>query len=313
MNSKRMENTPKGGHQAIRAVVVVFVAGILFALWYFSRPTRPEPVYQGRRLTSWLKQLDDGEAFGISSSRPLSLTSSQLEAASAIHAMGTNALPFLMDDLHARPTEESRRVRFYRWSNKHLPDWLHSTLFPSMDTTEEDRIRWRAAQGLSALGARAKPALPELKRLLFTNFWHSSIKESAYALAAIRPEGIDILTNSIQTNNEWSGMCAIWALGQHPDTGTNCIPFLIQCTKSSSQGTAEGAIEVLGLFHTEAAQVVPVLTNLLTSPNTQLSTRAAISLGRFGKKAAEALPLLQNMTNAPATRDAALQAIRQIR
>lgn len=291
----------------------LFLLALLLAINYVTKPRRNEPRYQGRTLTSWLKQLDDGEAFGISSSRPLSLSSSQLEAVAAIHAMGTNALPLLMEDLHARPTEESRRVRFYRWSRQNLPDWINSTLFPSMDTTDEDRVRWRAAQGLSALGAQAKPALPELNRLLFTNFWHSSIKESAYALAAISPEGIEILTNAVQTNNEWSGMCAIWALGQHPDTGTNCIPFLIQCTSSSSKGTAQGAIEVLGLFHTDAAHVIPVLTNLLSNPDMELSKRAANSLGRFGKQAAEALPLLQNMTNNPQLRDAAVQAIEQIR
>jgi sugar phosphate isomerase/epimerase len=48
-----------------------------------------------------------------------------------------------------------------------------------------------------------------------TNYFHSSIKEAAYALAAVGPEGIEILTNAPQLN-EWSGMCAIWALGQHP-------------------------------------------------------------------------------------------------
>jgi hypothetical protein len=36
------------------------------------------------------------------------------------------------------------------------------------DVTEKDRVRWRAAQGLAALGPRAKPATPELKKLLYT-------------------------------------------------------------------------------------------------------------------------------------------------
>jgi hypothetical protein len=162
------------------------------------------------------------------------------------------------------------------------------------------------------LGPLAKPAVPELQRLLCTNFWHSSIKEAAFALATIGPEGIAALTNAVQPQTEWSGMCAIWALGQHPEAGTNCIPFLITATTSKSEGTAEGAIEVLGLFHVDAVEVVPALTNLLAGTNSQLSQRAARSLGHFGRQAASALPLLEAMTNNPALKDAALEALQKI-
>ena len=109
--------------------------------------------------------------------------------------------------------------------NAHLASALTSP-FWFLDITEEDRRRWRAAQGLAALGPVAKPALPELKRLFYHNIRHSSIKEAAYALATIEPEGVDILTDSIQWQTDWSSMCAIWALGQHPAAGTNFIPLL---------------------------------------------------------------------------------------
>lgn len=286
--------------------------GAFIEVRHFSQLTRNEPVYQGKKLTKWLKQLDDGEAFGISSSRLPSLTPSQLEAAQAIHAIGTNALPCLMENIHAQPATNAMRIRFYRWSDKHLPPLLHGMLFSHMDLTEEDRKRWRAAQGLAALGPLAKPAVPELKRLLYTNFWHSSIKEAAYALASMGPEGVEVLTNSVQPASEWSGMCAIWALGQHPAVGTNYIPFLIKSTTSRSQGTAEGAIEVLGLFHENPAQVIPALTNILAGTNAALSERAARALGKFGRQATSAVPLLHAMTNNAAVKDAALEALKQI-
>ncbi len=285
---------------------------LFFAARQASRSTRKEPHYQGKTLTKWLKQLDDGNDFGISSSQLPSLTAKQLEAAEAIHAMGTNALPLLMEDIHARPATNSFRIRLYRWSDSHMPRFIHDLIFPKVDLTEEDRRRWRAAQGLAALGPLAKPALPELKRLLYTNFWHSSIKESAYALATMGPEGIEALTNSVGPKSEWSGMCAIWALGQHSAAGTNYIPFLIKATTSSSQGAAEGAIEVLGLYHVDAVQVVPALTNFLAGTNTALSERAARALGHFGRQATSALPLLEAMTNNSAVKDAALEALKQI-
>jgi hypothetical protein len=291
------------------AVAVIAIC-VFFAVRYFSRPARPEPVYHGKTLTRWLKQLDDGQAFGISSGTLPSPTPAQLEAADAIRAMGVAALPLLMEDVHARPAENSSRNQFYRWSTSHLPRAL-GLPFMFLDVTREDRTRWRAAQGLAALGPLAKPALPELKRLLYTNFWHSSIKEAAYALATIGPQGIEILTNA-PSQNEWSGMCAIWALGQHPSVGTNVIPFLITATASSSEGTACGAIQVLGLFQADGEHVVPALTSALNSPNTAVRRDAAQALGHFGRQAASALPLLQSLTNDDAVRDAALKAIKKI-
>jgi hypothetical protein len=169
------------------AVIAVVTIGGFFAAGHFSHPTRREPIYHGKTLTKWLKQLDDGQVFGISSSALPSPRPRQLEAARAIHAMGADALPRLMEDIHARPANDAPRIRIHRWVNSHLPSVV-SSLFWFLDVTEEDKRRWRAAQGLAALGPLAKPALPELKRLLRTNFWHSSIKEAAVALAAMGPE-----------------------------------------------------------------------------------------------------------------------------
>src|SRR5205814_5346205 len=57
-----------------------------------------EPVYQGRSLSSWVKQLDDGERAGGFAWRSwrTNLTPEQIEAEDAIRHIGTNALPFLV-------------------------------------------------------------------------------------------------------------------------------------------------------------------------------------------------------------------------
>jgi HEAT repeat protein len=107
-------------------------------------------------------------------------------------------------------------------------------------------------------------------------------------------------------------MCAIWALGQHPEAGTNVIPFLIQATQSGSEGTACGAIQVLGLFHTDAEKVVPALVAALASHKSVVREDAARSLAAFGPQAAPAIPKLQALTNDPAVRKAALRALREI-
>jgi hypothetical protein len=261
---------------------LVILAPILICVFCFRSAGRKEPVYKGKTLTQWLTQLDDGQADGISSSRLPSFSSAQIEAVEGIRAIGTNALPLLMEDIHAHPAEKDTWIQLNRKLDRFTMNHFGRRSLNLADVTSEDRIRWRAAQGLSALGPLAKPAVPELSRLLFTNYFHSSIKEAAYALAGIGPEGIGVLTNAIQPTNEWSGMCAIWALGQHPATGTNVIPFLISATTSSSEGTACGAIQVLGLFHVDREHVIPALTNALSSSNAAVRGDAARALAEFG-------------------------------
>ncbi len=263
----------------------ILLAAILVYFFFFTSAARKEPIYQGKTLTQWLKQLDDGEVEGISSGSLPTFTRAQIEAAEAIRAIGTNALPLLIEDIHAHPSEEALRFKLLRLLHLNGIGMSFGTrTYFSTDITSEDRVRWRAAQGLSALGPLAKPAVPELTRLLFTNYFHSSIKEAAYALAGIGPDGIAALTNSIQPTNEWSGMCAIWALGQHPAAGTNVIPFLISATTSSSEGTACGAIQVLGLFHVDGEHVIPALTNALSSSNAAVRGDAARALFEFGSE-----------------------------
>jgi hypothetical protein len=272
-----------------RIVWIAFVILVVFfvCVFCFTPAPRKEPTYQGKTLTQWLKRLyNDDQVDGISSGALPSFTPAQIEAAEAIRAIGTNALPLLMEDIHSHPSEGALRFRLLRLLHMHDLGMSFGTTYLSSDITSQDRIRWRAAQGLSALGPLAKSAVPELTRLLFTNYFHSSIKEAAYALAGIGPEGIVVLTNAIQPTNEWTGMCAIWALGQHPSTGTNVIPFLISATTSSREGTACGAIQVLGLFKVDAEHVIPALKNRLNSSSAAVRNDATNALAKFGLEGA---------------------------
>jgi HEAT repeats/PBS lyase HEAT-like repeat len=287
----------------------IALATILVVCRMLQSPPNNEPAYRGKTLTQWLKRLDDRQGNGISSGSLPSFSKSQLEAAQAIRAIGTNALPLLMRDIHCTPSEKAFRSSLRQRINKWIGRFAPVELFD--DTTTEDQIRWRAAQGLAALGHLATPAIPELKRLLFTNYFHSSIKEAAYVLSTVGPQGIEILTNAPQ-HDEWSGMCAIWALGQHPAAGTNCIPFLVSAVASPSEGTACGAIQVLGMFHCDSERVVPALVAALNDSRAAVRRDAACALGKYGAQASSAASVLQTLAKDPAVKGEAAKALKSI-
>lgn len=140
--------------------IVVGVA-IVAGFAHMKGPERREPVYHGRTLTQWLKRLDDEQVSGISSGSLPSPTARQIEAAEAIREMGAEVLALLMRDIHVTPPQDAFRFRAERSINRAL-ERMFDTRIGFADVTEDDRIRWRAAQGLAALGPLAKPAVPSL-------------------------------------------------------------------------------------------------------------------------------------------------------
>ena len=114
--------------------------------------------------------------------------------------------------------------------------------------------------------------------------WPNRACQNWNALATMGPEGIAILTNSMRSGSEWSTMCAIWSLGQHPEAGAQAIPFLIQATSSESEGIACGGIQVLGMLRLDAEHVVPALTNAFNSPKPAVRRDACDALLKFSPR-----------------------------
>jgi len=272
---------------------------------FFSGQQRKEPKYQGKTLSAWLKQLDDGRAtlgIGWPFTRR-ALSREQVEAAAAIRAIGTNALPFLLTDLRAKPSRNSPAIRLREgmdWVEKRSGYRIH---FPFEGLTKADAVRWRAAQGISALGPVAGSLGPELVKDVMSPSG-PGIKEAAYGLAAIGPGGVYVLSNAVhkalqpgQLGMQWSGMCALWGLGEHPETASNALPFLISNVASTNQWAASGAIQVLGFIRADAEHVVPALSNALNSSDQTIRRDAAWALKEFGREdVAKPGPSVQSST-----------------
>ena len=129
------------------AVLAVAAVGVLE--WLVLREP-PEPVYQGKPLSVWLKSFDIG--------------TSQEEAdvaADAVRHIGTNALPMLLEMIRSKD-RNSRWESVLWWINRRqsLVD------FPLQIGLVR---RMRAVSAFHALGASAKPTVPSLAQVLFNN------------------------------------------------------------------------------------------------------------------------------------------------
>jgi hypothetical protein len=123
------------------------VASITLAVLVWPHERGPEPEYNGLTVSKWLDRWADGQSEGF---------------VFAVAEMGTNATPFLLRDIGYR------RPRWKAWlvgSIRYLPDPLVNDR--CVDWLMKDKAENRADAavfGFIALGRKAEPVLPELRR-----------------------------------------------------------------------------------------------------------------------------------------------------
>ncbi|HEY3855767.1 MAG TPA: sigma-70 family RNA polymerase sigma factor [Verrucomicrobiae bacterium] len=265
-----------------------------------------EPSFKGQPLSSWLKQLNDGQANHTYDLGPWSVTRTQEqeEAAEAIQSIGSRALPYLVNSLtNMDPASISGNA-----GGDGKPN--------NAQMLEENR--WAAVLAFDALGSAAKPAVPVLAQALnnigdwpkskegvtpqigerdFQTIsdvdWHLT-KDLPIALASVQPQGWEALTQALSSTNRRTRHFAAWAIGTHHAVVPGTIDALMHAATNEAD---DFEIFALGEIHQRPEDVVPLLTNVLESKNNSLRMAAAFALGKFGTEAASATPLLSKMLN----------------
>ena len=177
-----------------------------------------EPSYHGKRLGEWLvTHVEGGGDFTPA-------------ATNAIHQMGTNAIPALL-----------KRLTYVR------PSYCFSPF----------QVNLNAAGGFIALGEQAKPALPELWRLMDS------------------------------TNKEFALTAMFAACG----TGSNAMPFLIKGLTNEFDGVRNEAANNLtdgigNQFPELRRQAIPLFVKLLNDPNEGVRGNATNQLKEIDPAAA---------------------------
>lgn len=133
----------------IGITIAALLAGWLVLFWFLHR----EPRYQGRTMTKWL-QINHDVLYGVMSGPGSARL--RFQAGGAIHAIGTNGLPVLLNLLRAKDSPFRIRMRIL-FSHQH---YINKIGYPS------DRDKHNLAkEGFALLDQNAKSAIPDLAQM----------------------------------------------------------------------------------------------------------------------------------------------------
>ena len=249
-----------------RVILPVSLAvGLLGAVvWTAFKAYHPEPCYHGRPLSYWL-----GE---YSILWPVDQQSREDDAAEAIRAIGTNAIPIYLRMLRAK--DSALKLEFIALAQKqHLVE---------IPWTPDHAQHEEAADAFGLLGADASNAVPALIEIYKKRISSDSQHYAAFSLGAIGP------------------------------AAARAVPVLLRGTKEGDLSARLWAVGALGRLHAERELVVPALTALLQDSDTNMKIVVIRALGDMGTDAKPASAQLEELQKAPVFNIDAREALQKI-
>jgi hypothetical protein len=270
-------------------LIIFFVSAVGLPVWSGRQP--PEPVYQGKALSEWLKDLEHWN--GNPDDPPFV----------AFRHMPTNAVPALLNVIQSggSPIEKMILTINRKQSLINLPfgtPW-HETL--------------AASWALYEMGTNANSALPALTILLFHT---NALIDSTTALAGIGSEAVPVLITALTNQDYRIRHSAAAGLGWERSDFSIVVPALISRVKDGNGVVRNEAVISLGLLHAEPELTVPALIKVFSSSNNDALLRrlVLISLSEFESKAKACVPMLVDALkdNNEGVRESARSALMQI-
>lgn len=238
---------------------ILRLGAVVVTLALVSCTSNREPRFASATLTELLLQYEQAEPGSAEEQR----------SADAIRAIGTNALPFLVEKLA-------------------IDDLI---------------LQSQAKNGFQILGPAAAPAIPSLTRLLYDTNEVISLF-AAQSLAPIGPAAVPVLVEAFQKRkNRYEyvvgthAAMALWELGTNAQPA---IPILLEDLHHRAAPIRQRAADTLGNLAIDGDRVIPALTNLITHDlSTPVCFTAIAALKQYGPNARAAavptlLPLLED-------------------
>jgi HEAT repeat protein len=214
-----------------------------------------EPIYQGKRLSSWLEAY---KLYGVAGVETWQVRVEQQEADEAVRRIGTNALPTLL-----------RMLRAKDWALKvKLMDLVKRQHYFRIEYTPADELNYRACAAFGVLGAKARSAVPALIEIARQNRSRASRWYAIQALVLVGPpaqEAIPLLSGWATNADGSVRSYAINALGRiraEPERG---LPVLINALNDPDFQIRTAALMALQGLGPDAKPALPVLVEYLSN------------------------------------------------
>lgn len=236
----------------------VLAAGLTVAGMWLYAWLHPEPSYQGKAMSKWFKETCRSGQFMQGSFD----WEHHRECVEAFKAMGTNAVPFLVEqsfDFRQDSRAWSNTVRFL---NSLPASWPVPRPLPSWAKTEEAADLVREME-------------PPAGQLLF------------------------LLRKHLNATNLHEHRQVLYILGTSGEGSAQVVPYLTAALKETDNWTRGLAIQSLGWIGPQAKAAVPDLIAVLheqSNGTNYLGRNAAVALGRIGSPtAASAVPVVKEL------------------
>jgi hypothetical protein len=192
-----------------KRTIVIFLLSCVTLLGLILAFKSPgEPIYEGKRLSTWLSELPESQTYGEQGTR----------AVNAVRAMGTNALPPLIRMLRAEDSRLKEQVRNLLYQQKLIRIRLsHPAIFQ----------RVLACRGLRVLGPLAAPVIPQLEETLLSRDPDMSIPG---VLLSIGPPAWPVFQRTMTNANaeiRLSTIGALWIATNRLEQATPALMHLM--------------------------------------------------------------------------------------
>jgi len=214
--------------------VILLACGLLALglLWQVLRDR--EPSYQGRTLSDWVKQVGPAHLWNdsdeevkaisaISTNAIQRMGSPFTTAVMAIRAIGTNAIPTILDWISYEPSPLRKQMAA-------LAVLLPASLRLDSLSLADERAN-NAIAVFRILGPEARPAIPELSRLMLTSSQPARARRCFGALIHLGPEAMPSVLTLL--TNRWpelrvATIYRLTAFGTNAQAATGALrPLLI--------------------------------------------------------------------------------------
>lgn len=254
-----------GGKRKLLFVVACTAAAVLVAIAIW--PSGPS--YQGKPIKRWFYEPGKNDS-------------------AAFRAMGTQAVPFLIERLEDAPSE---RVKGFLGSLSSIPREIY----------RQQKQMWqhRAAYLLGEMGTDAQSAQTNLVNAATSQDW--ALRGAAtVALMKIRHEPLDPLIEKLRDTTD----CQAWyenamMVGQFGARAEPAIPILLDSLQHTNNIIQAHALIALGMIARQPEKCVPAIAPFLTSPSISDRQKAMGALLAFGTNALPAKAAIETAAHDP--------------